>query len=97
MELDFGLYLHSLRKKNHLTQNQMAQLIGVSYQAISNWERNVTLPDVQLILPLSKIFNVPAKRILYMMCGEFESKSIDEYLAKRKEQKNEKNRNTGNA
>lgn len=88
MENDFGLYLHSLRKKNYLTQGQLADLIGVSHQAISNWERNITLPDIQLILPLAKILDTTAERILYMMHGEFRSKSIDAYLARRKEIKN---------
>lgn len=90
MELDFGLYLHSLRKKSHLTQQEMADLMGVTPQAISNWERNITLPDVLLIVPLSKLFDIPSNRILYMMCGEYTSPAIEKYLARRKEKNNEK-------
>lgn len=41
------------RKKGHLTQSQLAELIGVSPQAISKWETGVGCPDVSLIVPLA--------------------------------------------
>ncbi len=90
MDNSFGLYLVSLRKKNYLTQDELADIIGVTRQAISNWERGVTLPDVQFVLPLAKILDTTAERILFMMCGEYTNKSIENYLACRKDKNNEK-------
>lgn len=87
MENKFGLYLHSLRKKHYLTQGELADLLNVSHQAVSNWERGLSIPDVQLILPLTKILDTTAERLLYMMCGEYHNKSIEAYLLKKKQER----------
>lgn len=41
------------RKKNNLTQSQLAELIGVSPQAISKWETGIGCPDLSMIVPLA--------------------------------------------
>jgi len=85
LEDNFGLFLHSLRKKAHLTQGELANLLHVSHQAVSSWERELSMPDISLILPLAKILNTTAERLLFMMTGEFNSKEIDAFLEKRKD------------
>ncbi len=88
MKNEFGLFIHSLRKKNYLTQGQLADLMGVSHQAVSNWERGESLPDVSLILSLAEILDTTAERLLFMMCGKYTNKAIEDFIKKRKEMKN---------
>ena len=47
-----------LRKKNNLTQQELGEVLNVSYQTISKWELGETSPDLEQSKKLSKIFNV---------------------------------------
>lgn len=64
MELKIGYKIKTLRKKRQLTQEQLAEKIGVSFQAISKWENNVALPDITLIPVLANYFGVSTDEIL---------------------------------
>ena len=52
------------RKANNLTQEQLAELMGVTRQSISRWEQNVAYPEVEKILRLSDILNVSCDYLL---------------------------------
>lgn len=52
------------RKKNNLTQSQLAELVGVSPQAISKWETGVGYPDFSLIVPLAIALRVSTDELL---------------------------------
>lgn len=56
--MDFGTQMKNLRKEKNMTQEQMAQELGVSRQAVSNWENNKNLPDLEIIIRISRIFSV---------------------------------------
>jgi Predicted transcriptional regulators len=56
--IETGRRIGRLRKNNNLTQMELADLMGVSYQAVSNWERGVSMPDISKLPELAKIFNV---------------------------------------
>jgi transcriptional regulator with XRE-family HTH domain len=58
MEYNFGDKIKSLRRAKELTQEQLAEVLGVSYQAISKWETNAALPDVTLFPILARFFGV---------------------------------------
>ncbi len=62
--MTIGEMIKMLRKKNDMTQENLAKYLGVSYQAVSKWECNVSMPDITLIAPLTKIFNVTADELL---------------------------------
>ena len=47
-----------LRKKNGLTQEELADKMNVSRQAVSKWEGAQTIPDLEKILQLSAFFGV---------------------------------------
>ena len=64
MELKIGNKIKSLRKKRQVTQEQLAEKIGVSFQAVSKWENNVALPDITLIPVLANYFGVSTDEIL---------------------------------
>lgn len=56
--MNLGAKIKELRQKHNMTQDQLAARIGVSYQAVSKWETGVTCPDLSMILPLSRLFQV---------------------------------------
>lgn len=59
-----GKFIKDIRKKNNLTQKQLADKYGVTYQAVSKWENGINLPDVTLIRQISKDFNISVEDIL---------------------------------
>ena len=59
-----GEKLLYLRKKQGMSQEQLAAKVTVSRQAISKWELGESLPDTENILQLTKIFNVTADFLL---------------------------------
>lgn len=56
--------LKALRKRAHMTLEDVAALIGVSYQTISNWEKGVTEPDINSIKKLASYFKVTTDYLL---------------------------------
>ena len=56
--------LKNLREKNNLTQEQMAQRVNITRQAISRWETGETQPDTQMLEVLSKEFDVSINTLL---------------------------------
>ena len=56
--MDFGKQIKQMRLERNLTQEQMAEQLGVSRQAVSNWENNKNLPDLELIISMSRLFSV---------------------------------------
>src|SRR5215510_3992866 len=59
-----GRQIAQLRKANKITQMKLADQLGVSFQAISNWERGETMPDISKLPELAEIFNVSIDEIL---------------------------------
>ncbi len=56
--------LQDLRKKAGYSQEQLAELLGISRQAISKWESGQGNPDIENIVKLTKIYQVSADYIL---------------------------------
>ena len=59
-----GQRIKELRKKHGLTQERLADHLGVTYKAVSKWECGLTLPDLSLIIPLARILQVSADELL---------------------------------
>ena len=55
--MTIGEKISRLRKETNYTQEQLADILGVSRQAISKWESNVTYPETDKLIRLSKLFN----------------------------------------
>lgn len=58
MDHTIGTRILALRRQYHLTQEQLADLIGVSFQAVSKWENALAYPDITLIPKLAQLFHV---------------------------------------
>ncbi len=56
--MEIGNKILELRKKNNITQEELADKVGVSRQTISKWELGETAPDLKQAKELSKIFNI---------------------------------------
>ena len=56
--------IQALRKENGYSQEELAEICGVSRQAISKWEADITLPEIEKIMILSDIFHVTADVLL---------------------------------
>ena len=59
-----GQTIARLRRKQNLTQMALADLMGVSFQAVSNWERGQSMPDVSKLPELADIFSVSVDELL---------------------------------
>ena len=62
--MSFGENLQLLRKKNQLSQEGLAEMLGVSRQAVSKWELEEGYPEVDKLLLLSKKLNVSLDSLL---------------------------------
>lgn len=56
--MKIGNKIRELRKQRRITQEQLANSIGVSFQAVSKWENNIGLPDITLVPVLANYFHV---------------------------------------
>lgn len=62
---EFGTFLRDLRFKSKLSQRDFSQKIGVSAQAVCNWEKKRALPsDSGVLKNIAKIFRLPARKFL---------------------------------
>lgn len=57
-------YLSYLRKQHGFTQEELAEKLKVSRQAVSHWECGESIPDVAVLLDLSKIYEISINEIL---------------------------------
>lgn len=73
MESTLGRRIAMLRKQKELKQDDLAQMLGVSPQAVSKWENDQTCPDISLLPMLAQILGVTVDTLL---SGETEEKPI---------------------
>lgn len=59
-----GQTIKLYRKEKAFTQGQLAELIGVSTQAISKWETDAGMPDISQIVPLAKVLGISTDKLL---------------------------------
>lgn len=76
METELGKNIKMFRTKKNMTQSQLAELVGVSYQAVSKWESGTTLPDVSLVPRIAQIFQVTTDE-LFSYSLEEQEKDIE--------------------
>mgnify|MGYP003293686334 CR=1 FL=1 len=57
-ELNIGKAIKRLRHEKDITQEELANALGVTNQAVSKWESKNTYPDITMLFPLAEIFGV---------------------------------------
>jgi transcriptional regulator with XRE-family HTH domain len=59
-----GKFIKKIRKDNHLTQKELADKLGVTYQAVSKWETGKNIPDIATMKLISEEFNINIDELL---------------------------------
>ena len=64
MNETFGQRFYRLRKQFNFTQEEIANKLNVTSQAVSKWENDVSSPDITLLAEISDIFNITIDELL---------------------------------
>ena len=70
-----GGFLKNLRKEKEITQEQLAEKLGVSSRTVSRWETGSNLPDLGMLIELSDLYNVDIRELID---GERKSENMDQ-------------------
>lgn len=65
MTIETANRLYELRKKKGLSQEELAERLGVSRQAVSKWERSEASPDTDNLIALAKIYDLSLDELIY--------------------------------
>ena len=63
--MNFGEQIKKIRTEKNLTQQKMADMLNVSRQAVSNWENDKNLPDIEMIINMSRAFNMTLDELVF--------------------------------
>ena len=75
MNQTLGARIAELRKEKGLTQEELAKQLGISSQAVSKWEKDISCPDIMILPTLAKILGVSIEALL---TGEAETTYVPE-------------------
>lgn len=89
MTLETANRLYELRKKNNLSQEELAEKLGVSRQAVSKWERSEASPDTDNLIGLAKIYGLSLDELIYGKKEEKKEETQEEPKDETKEEKTE--------
>ena len=85
MKLAIGENIRNYRKKNDLTQEALADRLGVTYQSISRWENGTTYPDLELIPAIAEVLAVTVDELFGMPQLEKEKRAKEAFDELRRE------------
>lgn len=81
MMIKIGSKIKSLRKRGDVTQDRLAEYLGVTAQAISRWESEICYPDIEILPTIADFFNVSLDELIGMDQKQKENK-INKYIEK---------------
>ena len=79
MAISMGQIIKKLRKERNLTQEELAEQLNVTFQAISKWENETGMPDISQIVPLASVFGVSTD-VLFGTYGRSDEEEVREIL-----------------
>lgn len=88
-QIKIGKFIAELRKKENLTQFELAERLGITDRAVSKWERGLALPDASIMLELCKILKITVNDLLnggIIMENKNENQEIILDLVKQKQE-----------
>ena len=74
-QIKIGTFLKLLRKEKNLTQEQLAEQLGVSNRTVSRWENGNNMPDISLLSEIAEFYDVSIPELI---CGERKSENMRE-------------------
>lgn len=85
MKLTIGENIRRFRKKHDLTQEALAERLGVTYQSVSRWENGTTYPDLELLPAISETLSVTVDELIGMPQIEKEKRAAETFDELRRE------------
>ncbi len=79
MKLMIGENIRRLRRDKDVTQEQLAEIFGVSYQSVSRWENGMCYPDMELLPTIAQFFGTTVDSLMGVN-EQLEKKKVDAYL-----------------
>ena len=79
MKLNVGKTIKSLRKEREITQEEFAEVLGVSCQSVSRWENESCYPDIEMIPTIAAFFGISVDRLMGID-EQSEKMAVDCYL-----------------
>lgn len=76
-QMKIGMFFKELRKEKGLTQEQLAERLGVSRRTVSRWETGSNMPDLDILIELSDYYQVELRELLD---GERKGEKMDKEL-----------------
>ena len=77
--MSIGQVIKKLRKERNLTQEELAELLNVTSQAVSKWENGAGLPDISQIVPIASVFGVSTD-VLFGTFGTSDDEEVRKIL-----------------
>lgn len=74
-QIKIGTFLKLLRKEKNLTQEHLAEQLGVSNRTVSRWENGNNMPDISLLSEIAEFYDVSIPELIY---GERKSENMRE-------------------
>lgn len=88
MKLSLSANISRLRKEHSMTQEQLAEALGVTFAAVSKWERGVSTPELNLIAEIADLFEVSLDALIGY---EFRNNSRENVIARLKQYVHDRN------
>jgi transcriptional regulator with XRE-family HTH domain len=79
MSLTIGQTIKKLRKERNFTQEELAEQLNVTFQAVSKWENETGLPDISQVVPLASVFGVSTD-VLFGTFGTNDDEEVKKIL-----------------
>ena len=79
MKLNIGETIKKLRREREITQEEFAEVLGVSCQSVSRWENHLCYPDIELIPAIAAFFDISTDKLMGVD-DVAEKKAVDQYL-----------------
>lgn len=77
--MEFSEQIKMIRRRSKLTQEELAKKLNVSRQAVSNWENNRNLPDLEMLIKISSVFEISLDKLIL---GDAKMNKMTEKLIK---------------
>lgn len=87
MNETIGQVIRRLRKERNFTQEELAEQLGVTAQAISKWESEIGMPDISQVVPLATVFGVPTD-VLFGRYGVNDNEEVERICGEIEEMNN---------
>lgn len=79
MKSHFSENIKELRKDRHITQEQLAEAMGVSAGAVYKWEQAISTPDIEVIMEIASFFGISVDALVgYRMCSSDRDRILQE-------------------